>query len=225
MKTYEKIQDLEKKIFRSREQSAFLTHQLDSLDRAIEYKKQKLEADITAYNERIKADQKVLSMHDKNIELWTKKLNDIVKVEIKQIEKEKEISDEKIKSPKQIAKEALLAKKKVLEEELKKLKEKPPISEPKIVEKEEIDFDNAPEGVDYVQLKDVIEDRNLASKELREFADDLNGETKQIEWLQEHHEDWIQAYSDEEGGNAIWRGSITKSFRRWCEEKGYIIAF
>jgi chromosome segregation ATPase len=221
MKVYEQIQDLEHKIFRAKEQAAFLKHQLNSVDKAIALKKQKLEEDIAAYNIRTKRDQEILSEHKKNIESWNKKLQELLAQQIKKLDKKEEEPLEE-KSEEEIEKEELKAKKAELERELNEMTEKLEKSSDKKKKKAPI---GEPIPITEEELDDVIEDRKLASNELKEFADKLNGETVQIEWLKEHHQDWIKQYSDEEGGQAIWRGVITKGFKAWCDEKDYIIGF
>lgn len=97
---------------------------------------------------------------------------------------------------------------------------KAPMSESYYVKPEEITEEKAQ---DYTTLDTVIEDRELASRELREFADELNNETEEIKLLRERHPGWIEKYNLEEGGQAIWQGRITNGFRVWLDSKGFKI--
>ena len=122
MKLYEEIAELERKIFRAKEQASFLKGSLESVDTAIQLKKKKLDEDIVAYNLRAKREQEILDMYDNNIAEWTKKLDKSLTKQLKKIDKEKvEVVVEK--SEKDIRKEKLQAKKRLLAEELKKAKE------------------------------------------------------------------------------------------------------
>lgn len=144
MKLYEEVEMYEKKIFRAREQAAFLRYTLESVDRAIELKKQKLGEDITAYNLRAKRDQEILDMHESNIAGWTKKLDKLYGKQLKSIDKEKvEVIVEK--SEKEVRKEALKAKKIALAEELQKAKD-------------QLELIKATQELDKEEAAEVIED-------------------------------------------------------------------
>lgn len=122
MKLYEQINELERKIFRAKQQAAFLKGTLEAVDTAIQLKKQKLDEEIIAYNKRATRDQEILEMHEKNISDWAKKLDKTLTKQLKKIDKEKvEVVVEK--SEKEIRKEEIEAKKRLLAEELKRAKE------------------------------------------------------------------------------------------------------
>lgn len=122
MKIYVEIEMLEKNIIRAKEQAHFLRCTLDSVDTAIQIKKQKLEADIGEYNERSSNEEKILKMYEDNIAVWTSRLDKLYSKQIKKIDKEK-VTVIVEKSEKQLRKEDLKAKKRLLAEELKKAKE------------------------------------------------------------------------------------------------------
>lgn len=122
MKVYVEIELLEKNIFRAKEQAHFLRCTLESVDVAVQHVKKQLDRDIANYNKRAEADQKVLDMHEKNIVIWTGKLDKLYSKQIKKIDKEKvKVIIEK--SEKQLRKEVLKVKKRQLAEDLKKAKE------------------------------------------------------------------------------------------------------
>lgn len=122
MKDYVEIELLEKNIFRAKEQAHFLRCTLESVDVAVQHVKKQLEEDIANYNKRAEADQKVLDMYERNIGIWTSKLDKLYSKQIKKIDKEKvKVIIEK--SEKQLRKEVLKVKKKQLAEDLKKAKE------------------------------------------------------------------------------------------------------
>ena len=122
MKRYEEIDMYEKKIFKAKEQTAFLKGTLESIDVAIQLRKKKLDDDIAAYNLRAKREQEILEMYNKNILEWTKKLDKLVGKQIKSIEKEK-VTIVVEKTEKELRKEQTIAKKRLLVEELKRAKE------------------------------------------------------------------------------------------------------
>jgi hypothetical protein len=66
----------------------------------------------------------------------------------------------------------------------------------------------------------IIEEKKEIADEMRKVAADMNGETKELEWLLTTHQDWIERYNVEEGGNAVWQGRITNGFKVWLETKG-----
>lgn len=73
------------------------------------------------------------------------------------------------------------------------------------------------------ELEAALKERKNISNNFKQIAEDLNVETEEIEKLNQMHFDWIEEYSKEEGGHAIWQGKITKGFKAWLEVKGYKI--
>ena len=211
MKDYEEIKDLEYKLYRAVEQKAFFESQLEALDRSIELKRRKLEEDVKEYNKRAKKEQEIIYELDINIDSYNKRIQKLLEVKIKEVKKEEKKQD-KIKkapekSPEQLEREEL--EKRL--EELKK--QEAPISKPII----------QPTNEKEPPIKEIIEEKRDIANQMREVADDMNGETDEIERLQKEHPEWIQDYAIAEGGKAIWQGRITNGFRQWLIDKNRII--
>ena len=153
MKVYVEIEMLEKNIFRAKEQAHFLRCTLDSVDKAIHIKKQKLEEDIGEYNERASNEEKILKMYEDNIATWTNRLDKLYSKQIKKIDKEK-VTVVVEKSEKQLRKEALKDKKRLLAEELKKAKEQIELMEAAKEQKKE----EAAKIVIEEEIEDVVEE-------------------------------------------------------------------
>lgn len=161
------------------------------------------------------------------------KLSPEEKEEIIAIELQEEMQplDEiKVNQEKKI--EALQKKRKFYEAELEKLGN--PIEE--IIEDALEDIEEAVETIEEI-IKPVLlpkepliktpdtdlEKAKEVSRQVTEFKDELNGTIKEMEWLLTQHQDWMLAYTKEEGGKAIHAGRIVNGFRSWCETKGYKI--
>jgi len=101
----------------------------------------------------------------------------------------------------------------------------PPIIKEPIEEKEKI----REEIIDHlleqkeVSLDTLIEEKKEIANEMRNVANLMNGETKELKWLTAKRADWIKQFELEEGGKAVWQGRVTNGFKQWCEAKGYKI--
>ncbi len=74
-----------------------------------------------------------------------------------------------------------------------------------------------------VSFEVILEEKAEIAEEMRRIADEMNGETKELQWLTAKRPDWIEQFELEEGGKAVWQGRITNGFKQWCEAKGYKI--
>ena len=96
-----------------------------------------------------------------------------------------------------------------------------------------LDLDKTPEATTWIEteatatnevpLKVIIAEKEEIADEMRRIADEMNGETKELQWLTAKRPDWIAQFELEEGGKAVWQGRITNGFKQWCEAKGYKI--
>lgn len=73
------------------------------------------------------------------------------------------------------------------------------------------------------EMETIVGEKHDIANEMRDVAGLMNGEAKELEVLLIRHQEWIEKYKFEEGGNAVWQGRITNGFKQWCEAKGYKI--
>ena len=74
-----------------------------------------------------------------------------------------------------------------------------------------------------IPIETIIAEKEDIANEMRDVADLMDGETKELQWLTAKRPDWIKQFELEEGGKAVWQGRITNGFKQWCEAKGYVI--
>ena len=99
-------------------------------------------------------------------------------------------------------------------------------AEDKIIEELDLDplgLDNETVGTTEVPIEVILAEKEDIANEMRNVADLMDGETKELQWLTAKRPDWIKQFELEEGGKAVWQGRITNGFKQWCEAKGYII--
>lgn len=197
----------------------YLKARLDANDRAIITIEDDFRKQLEEYNDMTRRLQDALSLNKKELEKNEKRLTELtqkIKTQIacrfcnKIFHKGGILSHEKTcpMNPSYQEKEP--------EKAVKKL-----IDEIKIEEPSEIDKLRAEKE----RLEEIIRVRNEGSQELGVLKTEINNETEEIIWLRNNHPEWILQFAeDTEGNNAIWRGSITKGFREWLEQKGYVLS-
>jgi DNA repair exonuclease SbcCD ATPase subunit len=70
-------------------------------------------------------------------------------------------------------------------------------------------------------IEEIVKDKQDIANQMRQVADDMNGETERLKTIHECCQDWIDEYAQTEGAHAIWQGRVTKGFEDWCDNKGY----
>ena len=139
---------------------------------------------------------------------------------------------DELKTNREREKERLEDKAEYYRQKLAKLKEaKKPAPEVKFDTvgneiKEIIDvlgLDNPETATTEVPIEIILAEKEDIANEMRNVADLMNGETKELQWLTAKRPDWIKQFELEEGGKAVWQGRITNGFKQWCESKGYKI--
>ena len=104
-------------------------------------------------------------------------------------------------------------------------------AEDKIID--ELDLDKTTEDTTWIEteatatnevpLKVIIAEKEDIANQMRDVAELMDAETKELQWLTAKRPDWIAQFELEEGGKAVWQGRITNGFKQWCEAKGYKI--
>lgn len=80
-----------------------------------------------------------------------------------------------------------------------------------------------PAELEEIPIEVILAEKEDIANEMRNVANLMDGETKELQWLTAKRPDWIEQYNLEEGGKAVWQGRITNGFKQWCEAKGYKI--
>ena len=92
-----------------------------------------------------------------------------------------------------------------------------------VLDPDPLGLDNETVGTTAVPLEVIVAEKEVIADQMREVADLMDAETKELQWLTAKRPDWINQFELEEGGKAVWQGRITNGFKQWCEAKGYII--
>lgn len=215
MKDYEEIARLEYDISRAERQLAFLEHQLTALDDSIEKKKRKLDDDISEYNIRSKKDQEIINLHITNIKKWSEKLEKAYSNQLKSLRKEKKVQKIIEKTPAEREREELEYKLEQLKAQEKRKRS--------VYIQPEVPYIKKTPADELGKIEAVQEQVGLMKK-------DINGQVKAAEvslkiWLENTPEGQAlqEQFHDEEGGYAIWRNNITKTFRIWCKDNNHTL--
>ena len=97
------------------------------------------------------------------------------------------------------------------------------VLEPLPVIADPLGLDDETVGTTEVPLEVILTEKEDIADQMREVADLMDAETKELQWLTAKRPDWIKQFELEEGGKAVWQGRITNGFKVWCEDKGYVI--